>query len=151
MSDAEPVTQTMKVTEARAHWSQVVEAVHRRQTRVVLERAGIPVAALISTEDLRRLQRYEAERDADFAVIDRMRDAFKDVPDEELKREIEKAVAEVKDEMRANREADFAVLDRISAAFADIPDEELEREINKASAEVRAEMRAEREQAARSA
>jgi prevent-host-death family protein len=94
----------MKVTDAREHWSQVINAVFRRQKRVVLEKAGIPVAALVSTEDLNRLRRYDAEREADFAVLDRIGAAFSDVPDEELERELTKAQAEVRAEMRAERE-----------------------------------------------
>src|SRR6266571_8112873 len=104
MREAEPMTQTMKVTDAREHWSQVISAVFRRQKRVVLEKAGIPVAALVSTDDLERLRRYDEERKADFAVIDRLRAAFQDVPDEELEREISKAVAEARAELRAERE-----------------------------------------------
>ncbi len=104
MGSEEPQTQTINVTDAREHWSEVVGAVFRRQKRVVLERSGIPVAALISTADLDRLRRYDAERAADFAVIDRMRAAFRDVPDEELEREITKAIAEARAELRAERE-----------------------------------------------
>jgi prevent-host-death family protein len=104
MREADPTTQTMNVTDAREHWSQVISAVFRRQKRVVLEKAGVPVAAIVSTEDLERLRRYDAERAADFAVIDRMRAAFKDVPDEELEREITNAVAEARADLRAERE-----------------------------------------------
>lgn len=104
MRETEPMTQTMKVTDAREHWSQVISAVFRRQTRVVLEKAGIPVAALISTEDLERLRRYDAEREADFAVLDRIGAAFADVPADELDREVTTALAEVRAEMRAERE-----------------------------------------------
>ena len=104
MREEDPATQTMKVTDAREHWSQVVSAVYRRQTRVVLEKAGIPVAALVSTEDLQQLRRYEAEREADFAVIGRMRAAFKDVPDAELEGKIAKAVAEARADLRTERE-----------------------------------------------
>ena len=104
MREPEPMTETMTVTQVRANWSKVVSAVFRRRQRVVLEKAGIPVAALVSAEDLERLRRYDAERAADFAVIDRMRTAFQDVPDEELEREIAKAVAEARAEMQAERE-----------------------------------------------
>ncbi len=99
-----PMTQTMNVTDAREHWSQVLTAVFRRQTRVVLEKAGIPVAALVSTDDLERLRRYDAERAADFAVLDRIGAAFQDVPDTELEREVARAIAEVRAERRARRE-----------------------------------------------
>ncbi len=104
MREHEPMTQTMKVTEARENWSKVVNAVFRRQQRVVLEKAGIPVAALVSAEDLERLRRYDAERAERFTVLDRIGAAFADVPDEELERELVKAVAEVRAEMQAERE-----------------------------------------------
>ena len=104
MREPEPMTQTMSVTQVRENWSKVLTAVFRRQKRVVLEKAGIPVAAIVSAEDLKRLQQYDAEREADFAVIDRMREAFKDVPQEELEREVAKAISEVRTERRAERE-----------------------------------------------
>ena len=104
MREAELMTHTMNVTTVRENWSKVISAVFRRQQRVVLEKAGIPVAALVSPEDLERLRRYDAERAERFSVIDRMREAFADVPDEELEREIARANAEVRAEMQAERE-----------------------------------------------
>ncbi len=104
MRETDPMTQSMNLTDAREHWSQVIDAVFQRQKRVVLEKAGIPVAALVSTEDLERLKRYDAEREADFAVLDRIGAAFADVPAEELEREVVRALAEVRVEMRAERE-----------------------------------------------
>ena len=104
MREAEPMTQTMNVTTVRENWSKVHTAVFRRQQGVVLEKAGIAVAALVCPEDLERLRRYDAERAERFSVIDRMREAFADVPDEELEREITRANAEVRAEMQAERE-----------------------------------------------
>ena len=46
----------------------------------------------------------EAEREARFAVIDLIRDAFKGVPDAELEREIPKAFEEARAQLRAERE-----------------------------------------------
>ena len=103
MREAELMTHTMNVTQARENWSTVVNAVFRRQKRVVLEKAGIPVAALVSAEDLARLQRYDAARAARFAVRDRIGAAFADVPDDELEREVAKAVAEVRADLQAER------------------------------------------------
>ena len=104
MREPAPMTHTMNVTTVRENWSKVVNAVFRRQQRIVLEKAGIPVAALVSAEDLERLRRYDAEREADFAVLDRIGAAFADVPDEELEREVTKAVAQARAELRAERE-----------------------------------------------
>jgi hypothetical protein len=47
----------------------------------------------------------DEERESRFAVIDRMREAFADVPTEEIEQEVAKAVAEVRAEMAAEREA----------------------------------------------
>jgi prevent-host-death family protein len=104
MSRAQPETETMKVTDARAHWSEVVNAVFRGEKRVVLEKAGLPVAAVISAEDLKRLRRYDAQREADFAVLDRIAAAFADVPEDELERETARALAEARAELQAERE-----------------------------------------------
>ncbi len=103
MREPNPMTQTMNVTRVRENWSKTLTAVFKRQTRVVLEKAGIPVAALVSPEDLERLRRYDAQRDEDFQVIDRMRAAFADVPDEELERAVAAALAEARAARRAAR------------------------------------------------
>src|ERR1700716_3306924 len=100
----QPVTQTLNASAARSQWGRLLNQVARRKTRVLVEKSGIPVAALVSPEDLERLTQLEAEREARFAVIDRIRDAFKDVPDEELEREIRRAVAEARAQLRAERE-----------------------------------------------
>src|SRR5947209_5193395 len=104
MHEPQPTTQTIKASEVRQNWSQLLNQVARRKTRVLVEKSGIPVAALVSPEDLERLNRLEAEREARFAIIDQIRDAFKHVPDEELEREIPKVVAEARTQLRAERE-----------------------------------------------
>ena len=100
MREHEPMTHTMKATEARAQWSKLLNDVFRRKARVIVEKSGIPVAAIISAQDLERWQRLEAERARRFAVIEEARAAFADVPDEEVEREVEKALAEVRAENR---------------------------------------------------
>jgi prevent-host-death family protein len=86
--------QTMKMTisELKRQLSPVINAVHRKETRVLIEKSGVPVAALVSVEDLERLTTWDRERDEHFAVIDRMRAAFRDVPPEEIEREAERSL-----------------------------------------------------------
>jgi prevent-host-death family protein len=91
----------MNVTQARDQFSQVVDKVSRKEARVLVERSGIPVAAIISADDLKELQRIEAQREARFKIIDQMRDAFKGVPAAEIDCEVDKALAEVRAESRA--------------------------------------------------
>ncbi|OGY10070.1 MAG: hypothetical protein A2700_02235 [Candidatus Blackburnbacteria bacterium RIFCSPHIGHO2_01_FULL_44_64] len=90
------MTQTMKASEARQQWAQVLNKVFKGQTRVVVEKSGIPVAAVISTQDLKRLTQLEKQREDRFKALDRMREAFKNVPAEVLELETEKAIAEVR-------------------------------------------------------
>ena len=105
MHDREPVTQTMTVSAAREQWSDVLEKVSRRQTRVIVEERGVPVAAIVSADDLERLERLAAQRAERFRVLDEMRAAFSGVPEEEIEREVAKAIAEVRAENR-QREQD---------------------------------------------
>ena len=100
MRDRIPMTQTMNATTVRQAWSQLLNKVYRRETRVIVEKSGIPVVALVSLEDLERLQRYEEQRAKDFAILDEMGEAFKDVPPEDIEREVAKALAEVRAENR---------------------------------------------------
>jgi len=93
----------MKAADVRANWSDVVDRVFRGKARVVVERSGIPVAAVISAEDLDRLSRLDAQRADAFKVLDRIGEAFKDVSPEELRREVDKAVSEVRQEMAEER------------------------------------------------
>jgi len=100
MRERAPITQTMKATEARAHWSQLLNDVFRGQRRVIVEKSGIPVAAIVSARDLERWQRLDAERAARFRALDESQAAFRGVPDDEIAREIDRALSEVRAENR---------------------------------------------------
>ncbi len=99
-----PITETVTASAARSRWSGLLSRVYRGDARVLVEKGGVPVAALVAPDDLARLTRLEAEREARFAVIDRIRDAFKDVSDEELEREIPVEVEQARAQLRAERE-----------------------------------------------
>ena len=106
MREQDPVTQTMKISDVKNRLSSLVNEVYRKETRVLVEKSGIPVAALVSTDDLERLNRLDRldrERAERFGVIDELRQAFAGVPDEELEREADRALAEVRAERRAER------------------------------------------------
>jgi len=100
MRERELITQTMKASEARQQFSQVLNKVFRGETRVVVEKSGIPVAGIISADDLERFNQLESQRAERFKVLDEIREAFKDVPDEELEREVAKAVAAAREKQR---------------------------------------------------
>src|SRR4051794_16931237 len=101
MREQQPMTQTMKISEVKNQLSSVVNRVYRKETRVLVEKSGIPVAAIISADDLKRFAQFEQEREQRFQAIDRMREAFKDVPPEEIEREADRAVAELREKAAA--------------------------------------------------
>jgi prevent-host-death family protein len=103
MQEQEPMTKTMKASVARQQFSQLLNDVFRRESRVLVDKSGIPVAAIISASDFKRLALLEAERNRDFAILDEMREAFKDVPLEEIEREVARAISQVRAENRTKR------------------------------------------------
>lgn len=58
------------------------------------------MVAVVSIDDLKRLQQLEAERERDFEALWRTGEAFKDVSNEEIQREVDRALAEVGAESR---------------------------------------------------
>ncbi|MBI4320724.1 MAG: type II toxin-antitoxin system prevent-host-death family antitoxin [Chloroflexi bacterium] len=146
MRDREPVTQTMKASEARQQFSQLLNKVFRGEARVIVEKSGIPVAAIISARDLGVFQRLEEQRRERFKALDETREAFKDVPDEELEREVANALAAVRKKQRTER---FKALDESWKAFEGVAPEEIEREVANAVAAARKKSRAQTERAAK--
>lgn len=56
---------TVDVTYARGHLPDIMNQVAYVNKRIVLKRRGKPVVAIISLEDLEKLERIEDERDAE--------------------------------------------------------------------------------------
>ncbi|MBA2518663.1 MAG: type II toxin-antitoxin system Phd/YefM family antitoxin [Chloroflexia bacterium] len=90
MFEPQPKTRTMKISEVRSGLNTLVNEIYREETRVVVAKSGIPVAALVSIDDLERLDRLDQEREERFKVIDKVREAFRGVPDEEIERETDR-------------------------------------------------------------
>jgi PHD/YefM family antitoxin component YafN of YafNO toxin-antitoxin module len=81
----------------------MLNEVHGGNTRVIVEKDGVPVAGVISVADLERLQLMEDERERNFGVLDNIRAAFEGVSDEELEQEVEKALQAIRAERQAPR------------------------------------------------
>lgn len=105
MPERAPMTQTMKASEARQHFSQLLNKVFRKETRIVVEKSGIPVAAIVSAQDLEQLQVLEAEREARFAVLDRIRARNADQDPDEVLRDVTAVVEDVRQEADARARA----------------------------------------------
>jgi prevent-host-death family protein len=104
MNTQHPTTQTMTVSDVKKSLSSLVNAVYRKETRIIVEKAGIPAAAIISAAELQRFLQYEQAREERFKVIDRVREAFKDVPPEEIERETDRIIARNRAAARASAE-----------------------------------------------
>jgi prevent-host-death family protein len=89
----QPLRQTMKISDVKSRLSSVVNAVYRKETRILIERAGIPVAALISADDLARLDALDRAWDANTRAMERISAKFADIPTEELEERIDEIVA----------------------------------------------------------
>jgi len=96
----QPTTQTMKISEVKQQLNRLVNQVYRHETRVMVEKSGIPVAGIVSAEDLRRLDRLDRERAERFNVLEEFAAGFADQSPEEIERETARAIAEVRAERR---------------------------------------------------
>lgn len=107
-----PSIETMNVSETRKQLSEALNRVRRRETRVVVEKSGIPVGALVSMDDLARLKSIDEDRARLLQSLAQTRKAFEGIPPEEIEAEIENAIAEVKAESRRKREQVAALASR---------------------------------------
>jgi prevent-host-death family protein len=112
MREREPMTQTMKISEVKNTLSSLVNKVYRRQTRVLVVKAGIPVAALVSAEDLKRLAQLDEQDRRAWEVLEAMRAPFRGISPEEIQQEADKAIAQV----RAQRQAEQARTNEAAAS-----------------------------------
>jgi prevent-host-death family protein len=103
VSESLPTTQTIEATVAAQELGRLLDRVSRGEARVIVEQSGTPLAAIISTRDLERLDRLEAERQRDFAILDEIGELFSDVSPDELDREVAAAISEVRAESTRGR------------------------------------------------
>ena len=100
MSTQEPTTQTINASQVRQHWSAILSQVFRGETRVLVEKSGLPVAALISAADLERFTAWEAQRRRAFAALERTWAAFADVPPDEVEQQVARVIEQLRTEDR---------------------------------------------------
>ena len=99
-------TRIMKISEVKNSLSSLVNEVFRGDTRVLVEKAGIPVAALVSADDLRRLDEFDRDWEEGTRALERFGAAFADVPPEESEAEIARIIAEIRRQDDAEAEAE---------------------------------------------
>jgi prevent-host-death family protein len=92
---------TIKLSEARSTFSSLINDVFRTRGRVLIEKSGIPVAAVVSLDDLERLERLDTERAARNATLETYASNFDEYSSEQIEIEVAKAIAEVRSDRRA--------------------------------------------------
>lgn len=95
----------MKISDVKQQLNSLVNRVYRKETRVLVEKSGIPVAGLVSADDLRRLDRLDRERQERYKALYEFAAGFADQTPEEIERETARAIAEVRAEQRAKAAA----------------------------------------------
>ena len=103
MATHEPPARSIDVEDVRDRLPELLASVSRKNERVVIERDGVAIAAIVSEYDLRRLAKLDAERAERFKVFERIGAAFAHETPEESDRLAALALAEVREEMRRER------------------------------------------------
>lgn len=109
MAAHEAPARTVNAGDVTPAWSDALAAVEQRGERVAVQKDGVTVAAIISSEDLERLSRIDDRREGFFAALERVGAALADEDPEESERLAALAVAEVREEMRRERTASSEV------------------------------------------
>lgn len=89
-------TRSLKISEVKSAFSSLVKEVHHGRTRVLVEKSGSPVAALVSPDDLARLEQLDREWDEGTKALERFGAAFADIPTEEAEAEIARIIADIR-------------------------------------------------------
>jgi len=104
MAKNERTTQTMTATDARQHFANLINETARQGTRVIIEKSGAPVAAVVPIADLIRLKSLDEQNRDLSGRLDWISEPFRGVPAEEVEEETEKIMAELREEDRLARQ-----------------------------------------------
>jgi prevent-host-death family protein len=91
-------TKTIPALEARTQLGQIMKDVQSGRLRVLVEKSGVPMVGIISAEEF---QRFIADREARFAVIDRIRRRLPNVSDAVIQRDVRAALKQTRRRRRA--------------------------------------------------
>ncbi len=83
----------LSAVEARKKFGEILEGVYYRGDEVVIERAGKPMAVVIPTE---RYEGLERSRERLFEFIEKNWEKNRDVPPDQIERDIQVAIEEVR-------------------------------------------------------
>ncbi len=85
-------TRRIAAAAARQNLSRLLTDVRRDEEPVIIEKGGVPVAAMVPLSMLERDRRWTAERSERVALLERLRRPFRETPTAEIEREAAAAV-----------------------------------------------------------
>jgi len=88
--------ETVTASDARQHFAELVNAVHRTRKPVIIEKSGIAVAALVSMDDLAELQQSSERRRRAFEPLETLSAKFAAIDPQDLDRESARAIRQVR-------------------------------------------------------
>jgi prevent-host-death family protein len=89
-------TRRVAAATARQKLSRLLDDVRRAEQPVIIEKSGVPVAAVVPLSMLDRERRWAQERVDRLALLERLRRPFRNVPPEKIERESAAAIAAVR-------------------------------------------------------
>lgn len=89
---------TLGSATVRRKFGELLEEVYYRGDKIVVERRGRPMAALVPIE---LYEKWQTQRERFFDLIDEARERNEDIAPEVLEQEIEAAILAVREEHRA--------------------------------------------------
>lgn len=102
MSERQIITQVVSASEARQQFGKLLKQVHNQNVRIIVEKGGIPVAALVSLADLQRLENMKQERAERLKILEQLRAPFREIPPEQVEKDVAAVIEEVRREQRAS-------------------------------------------------
>lgn len=101
MTVAGPTEIRTDISKSTQPLSELIGHVSVGQARVVVEKNGLLVATIISSQEYMRFLLAEEERAQRFAVLHRISDAVADIPVEEIEAELARTIAETRAQRRS--------------------------------------------------
>ena len=101
METSTPAETRMKLSDTKQQLSKLVNQVAQGQSRVVVEKSGLAVAAIISTAEYQRFLQLEADRARRFAALSHISAALADIPVDELEAEVQRTIEDTRARRRA--------------------------------------------------
>jgi prevent-host-death family protein len=105
MTELERTTHTVETGDAQRCFDDLVDEVKKPRTRVVVQREGKIVAALVSAADFEYLEHTDRQRAEHFKLIQEIQARNADKDPKEAERDIAEAIAEMRAEERAKKAA----------------------------------------------